>query len=69
MGEFLNCSAGVFYLFVYKENSPNTKIRYRNLSSSKVVTLLCKVCMTLVSGKIHNINVTLNSFEKRIKFT
>ena len=46
-GEFLKCSAGVYaFLFKSKIHS-NIKIRDLNLSPSKVVTLLCKVSITL----------------------
>ena len=39
-GEFLKCSAeGYTFLFISK-NHPNTEIRDRNLSLSKVVTFL-----------------------------
>ena len=40
-GEFLKCSAGVYtFLFISKIH-PNTEIRDRNLSPSKIVTFLC----------------------------
>ena len=42
-GEFLKCSAGVFTFRFISKIHPNTKIRDRNLSPSKVVTLLFKV--------------------------
>ena len=54
LGEFMKCSAGVYtFLFISKIH-PNAKIRDQNLISSKDVTLLCKVYMTLTYPAVPN---------------